>query len=157
MSNYKTKPNDLTPHWVFFSVFLCTIIIINIACHTVVSEIQVSMDEERRIFIRTIFYIISLILFPLANLMRHILLRLNQTMPGNNSAKNRYFMTTVITLSMVEIVVFFGLIMFILGDGYNTLYIFTALAFLGIFLHRPKKLEYNQIVDALKIKQLQNP
>jgi hypothetical protein len=99
----------------------------NLACHIVGSKIQVGMDEEQRIFIRTIFYIIALILFPLANLVRHILLKLNQTMPGNNPAKNRYFMTIAVTLTMVEIVGFFGLIMFIFGDGL-ILFIFLALS-----------------------------
>jgi len=37
-----------------------------------------------------------------------------------------------------------------LGDGYNTLYIFTTLGALGIFLHRPREQEYKQIIAALK-------
>jgi hypothetical protein len=53
----------------------------------------------------------------------------------------------------VEIVGVFGLIMFILGDSYNTLYIFTTLAALGLFLHRPKESDYEQIVDALAQQQ----
>ncbi len=156
MSNHKTKVNELTSHWILLSVFLGMLLITNLACHIVGSEIQVNMDEEQRIFIRTIFYIIALILFPLANLVRHILLRLNQTMTGSNPAKNRYFMTIAVTLTMVEIVGFFGLIMFIFGDGYNTLYIFSVLALLGIFLHRPKKPEYLQIIDAIESKQPHN-
>ncbi|MCF6203210.1 MAG: hypothetical protein L3J59_05985 [Methylococcaceae bacterium] len=156
MSNHKATVNELTSHWVLLSVFLGIIIITNIACHIVGSEIQIGMDEEQRIILRTIFYVISLILFPLANLVRHILLRLNQTMPGNNPAKNRYFITIAVTLTMVESVGFFGLIMFIFGDKYNTLYIFSTLAILGIFLHRPKKLEYLQIIDAINLKQSHN-
>jgi hypothetical protein len=41
--------------------------------------------------------------------------------------------------------------MFILGDSFNTLYIFSGLAFLGFFLQRPKPEEYQSIVEALEI------
>ena len=95
-------------------------------------------------------YVIAIVLFPLVNLVRHILLRLNQTMPGDNPAKNRYLMTTVVTLFLIEVVGFFGFVMFILGDEFNTLYIFSVLGALGVFLHRPRLQEYEQIVDALK-------
>ena len=70
-------------------------------------------------------------------------------MPGNNPAKNRYLMTTIITISLIEVVGFFGFVMFILGDEFNTLYIFSVLGTLGVFLHRPRQQEYNQIVEAL--------
>jgi hypothetical protein len=39
--------------------------------------------------------------------------------------------------------------MFILGDGFNTLYIFSVLAVLGIYLHMPKINEYLAIKAAL--------
>jgi hypothetical protein len=74
-------------------------------------------------------------------------------MPGDSPAKTRYFTTVLVTLMTVEIVGVFGLIMFILGDSYNTLYIFTTLAALGLFLHRPKESDYEQIVDALAQQQ----
>ena len=110
------------------------------------------ISEEQRVFIRTIFYVVAIILFPLVNLVRYVLLRLNQTMPGDNPAKNRYLITIIVTLASIEVVGIFGFVMFILGDDYNTLYIFSTLATLGVFLHRPKQGEYNQIIDALKEK-----
>lgn len=156
MSDYKNNSTDLTLHWFFASLFLCLLIAYNVICHTIGAEIQINMGEDQRIFIKSILYAVAIILFPLTNLLRHILLRLNQTMPGDNPAKNRYFITTVITLLTIEIVGLFGLAMFILGDSYNTLYIFTTLAILGIFLHRPRIEEYNQIIDALRSQQSHN-
>jgi hypothetical protein len=46
----------------------------------------------------------------------------------------------------------FGLILCILGDTINSLYIFSGLAWLGFLLNRPKKSEYQSIVIALNSK-----
>jgi len=156
MSDYKNSSTDLTLHWFFAGLLLCLLIAYNVICHTIGAEIQINIDEGQRIFIKSILYAIAIILFPLTNLLRHILLRLNQTMPGDNPAKNRYLITTVITLMTIEIVGVFGLAMFILGDSYNTLYIFTTLAILGIFLHRPREEEYRHIIDALRSQKPHN-
>jgi len=52
-------------------------------------------------------------------------------------------------MSLVEVVGIFGLVMFIFGDGFNTLYIFTGLSALGLFLYRPKADEYAEIIAAI--------
>jgi hypothetical protein len=153
MSAPKNTPTPFILQWIIIGLFICLLIAYQIICHFFAAEIQVNMDEGQRIFIRSLFYIVAIILFPFATLLRHVLLRLNQTMPGDSSATTRYFTTILVTLMTVEIVGVFGLIMFILGDSYNTLYIFTTLAALGLFLHRPKESDYEQIVDALAQQQ----
>lgn len=150
MTKDKQK-SELTSHWLVACIMLSLLIIYNLICHVMGAEIQINMAEEQRVFIRTILYVVTIALFPFSNLLRHILLRLNHTMPGNNPAKNRYFTTTLFTLLSIEIVGVFGFIMFILGDGYNTLYIFTTLGLLGVFLHRPRENEYSQIIEALRM------
>jgi hypothetical protein len=106
--------------------------------------------------LRTIFYVITILTFPLTNLIRHIQLRLNQTMPISYSrqeaasvAKIRYLVTIIVSMSLIEVIGTFGLIMFVLGDGFNNLYIFTGLSALGLFLYRPKTDEYSEIIDAI--------
>ncbi|MDD2758780.1 MAG: hypothetical protein PHH11_00650 [Methylomonas sp.] len=121
----------------------------NVVCHLWPDDIKINLGEAQRELIRTILYVIAIILFPLTNLMRHVLLRLNQTMPGAKAAERRYFMTVIVTQGMIEPVGLFGLLMFILGDDFNTLYIFTVLGALGIYLHRPKWVELQSIEYAL--------
>jgi Na+/phosphate symporter len=151
MTEQKQLKSELTMHWAMAGIMLSILIIYNIICHIMGAEMQINLAEEDRIFIRTIFYVVAIALFPFSTLLRHILLRLNHTMPGDNPAKNRYLMTTIVTLISIEIVGIFGFVMFFLGDGYNTLYIFTALGTLGIFLHRPREQEYRKIIEALEI------
>jgi hypothetical protein len=64
-------------------------------------------------------------------------------------AKNRYLLTVIVSMALVESIGVFGFVMFILGDNFNTLYIFTGLSVLGLYLYRPKANEYAKIIEAL--------
>jgi hypothetical protein len=64
-------------------------------------------------------------------------------------AKNRYLVTVIVSMALVESIGVFGFVMFILGDNFNTLYIFTGLSVLGLYLYRPKANEYAKIIEAL--------
>jgi hypothetical protein len=141
--------NDLVVHWLFVLAVTLSAAGYVFACQYFGAELQIGVEESSRVLVRTIFYVIAIVLFPLTTLLRHILLRLNQTMPGDTPAAKRYLLTVVVSQSLIEIVAIFGFVMFILGDDYNTLYIFSTMAALGIFLHRPKMVEYLEINKAL--------
>lgn len=130
-------------------MMLVSLLVYVAVCHLYGHELQAPLPEERRVFIRTVFYAIAILAFPITNLIRHIQLRLNQTMPGNKSAKSRYLLTVIVSMMLIEGIGVLGFVMFMLGDDYNTLYIFTGLAVLGLFLYRPKPEEYASIVAAL--------
>jgi hypothetical protein len=68
-------------------------------------------------------------------------------------AKKRYLVTVIVSMSMIESVGIFGFVMFILGDNFNTLYIFSGLSALGLFLYRPKADEYARVVEALSAQK----
>lgn len=131
-------------------IFLITSIIV---AHT--HPIQNPLPEESRIFWRTIFYILTILILPLTKLVRHISFRLNQTMPllendkAINVAKNRYALTVSLSMFSMLLIGSFGSVIFYFGDSFNTLHILTIVAGLGVFLHRPKIQEYQQIQDAL--------
>jgi len=143
------KRHPLTPHWLVCIAMLLLLIIYNLICHFGSDGLRLNLDEPQRVTIRTILYVITIVLFPLTNLIRHILLRLNQTMPGEKTAEQRYLITIIVTQSMIEVVSLFGLLMFMLGDDFNTLYIFSLLGTLGIYLHKTKSTEFQDIVSAL--------
>ena len=146
------EKNELLPHWYVLGTMLVTLLVYVIVCHLYGHELQAPLPEERRVFIRTVFYAIAILAFPATNLIRHIQLRLNQTMPGNKSAKSRYLLTVIVSMLLIEGVGVLGFVMFMLGDDFNTLYIFTGLAVLGLYLYRPKQEEYASIVAALSAR-----
>lgn len=142
--------NDLNPHWMVVIAFTLILSGYVFTCHYFGAEIRINIAESQRVLIRTVLYALAIVIFPVTGLLRYVLLRLNQTMPGDKPAKNRYLVTIIVTQAMIETVAVFGLVMFVLGDDYNTLYIFSSMAALGIFLHRPKMEEYLGIVEALQ-------
>ena len=146
--------SDLILPWVIVGIMLVTVVGLVSVCIIFGDQIQQPLPEAQRVLIRTILYVVAIVTFPMTNLIRHIQLRLNQTMPYSNEAtigvaKKRYLVTVIVSLSLIESVGIFGFVMFILGDNFNSLYIFTGLSALGLFLYRPKVNEYASIVEAL--------
>lgn len=148
--------SDLVLPWVIVGMMLVMLAAYIIICHTLGEQLQQPLQEGQRVLIRTVFYAVAIVTFPLTNLIRHIQLRLNQTMPCSPenrgavaTAKSRYLATVIVSMALVEVVGIFGLVMFVFGDDFNTLYIFTGLSALGLFLYRPKVDEYSEIIDAI--------
>jgi hypothetical protein len=145
----KIEKNDLIPHWFVVGMMFFGLIIYLIICHQFGHELEEPLPESRRLVIRTIFYALAIAAFPVTNLIRHIQIRLNQTMPSNKSVKSRYLLTIIVSMTLVEAIGILGFVMFMIGDDFNTLYIFTGLSALGLYLYRPKEEEYAQIIEAL--------
>lgn len=152
--------SDLILPWVIVGMMLAMLAAYIIICHTLSEQLQHPLPETQRVLVRTLFYSLAIVTFPLTNLIRHIQLRLNQTMPCSPTphgtvavAKNRYLVTVIVSMALVETVGIFGLVMFMLGDGFNTLYIFTGLSALGLFLYRPKVDEYSEIIEAISAQK----
>jgi hypothetical protein len=140
--------SDLILPWMVVVMMLVMLVAYVVVCHLFGEQLQQTLPQNQRELIRTILYTIAIVTFPLTNLIRHIQLRLNQTMPGDAPSKSRYLLTVTVSMVLIESVGIFGFIMFILGDDFNTLYIFTGLSALGMFLYRPKPDEYYDIIEA---------
>lgn len=154
--------SDLVLPWIIVGIMLATVVALVSACIIFGDQIQQPLPETQRVLIRTILYVVAIVTFPMTNLLRHIQLRLNQTMPYSNGvpvsvAKKRYLVTVIVSMSLLESVGIFGFVMFILGDNFNTLYIFSGLSALGLFLYRPKMHEYASVIEALTAQNMGLP
>ena len=144
--------SDLLMAGVIRALALMSLIALVVICHTYGNKIQLGMDEQQRIFIRTILYIVAITTFPVMKFMRHVLLRLNQTAKGNKTAKSRYLVTIFVSMTVAVSIGIYGFAMFVLGDSFNTLYIFTLLSALAMYLYRPKIEEYQAIIESIATK-----
>lgn len=145
MTNNKFKTNS-TPIWVIVGVMYFIQSIYILLAHFLQQSLQQTpMMAESREMLRSIFYLIAIITFPLTNLIRHIQLQLNQTIVSDKPLNKRYLMTVMVSQIIMLLMGSLGFIIFILGDDFNSLYIFSFLAFLGFFLHRPKEDEYQNL------------
>lgn len=147
--------NHLISHW-FITGFVLFLLSSEFTfVHIYGVEWQQPLEESERIFWRTAFYIVVILLLPLTNLVRHIFLRLNQTMPlieKNNIekiAQKRYLLTVLVSQCVMIFIGFLGIMILYFGDSFNTFHILTGLAMMGALLYRPKNEEYRQIVGAL--------
>ncbi len=155
--DHESLKADLKLPWLIVGIMLVMLLTYIVICFIFGTELQEPLPEITRVKIRTALYIIAIVTFPMTNLLRHIQLRLNQTMPLTHlayriEAKKRYLLTVIVSMTLVESIGAYGFVLFMLGDGKNNLIIFTALSALGLFLYRPKLHEYSQIVESLAIK-----
>ena len=146
---------DFKAHWAVCALMLLLLLAYNVFCLLWADDIRWHLDEPKRVLLRSIAYALAIALFPLTNLLRHILLRLNQTMPGQKSASRRYLTTIIVAQLLLHGVASFGALLYWLGDDRNTLFIFTGLGVLAVFLHKPKTAEYWAIVESLAAKSQQ--
>ncbi len=159
------KHTELTFPYALTGIVLIAVLTGFAICYNLGDALPQPLPETQRVLLRTVCYILAILLFPLTNLLRHVFIRLNQTMPfaktdGNikpyhDEAKKRYLLTNVISLALIGSVAIFGFVLFIYGDGFNTLNIFTGLTVLGLFLYRPKLDEYVSIINALAAQHLE--
>ncbi|MBT3813674.1 MAG: hypothetical protein HON51_03715 [Gammaproteobacteria bacterium] len=141
--------SDLLMAGVVRGVTLISLIALVAICQIYGAKIQIGMDEQSRVFIRTVLYIVAITTFPAMKFIRHVLLRLNQTTKGNRPAKSRYLVTIIISMLVAISIGIYGFAMFVLGDSYNTLYIFAILSALAMYIYKPKVEEYQTIVESL--------
>jgi membrane protein implicated in regulation of membrane protease activity len=60
--------------------------------------------------------------------------------------------TIIISMSVAISIGIYGFAMFVLGDSYNTLYIFAILSALAMYIYKPKVEEYQAIVESVAAK-----
>ncbi len=135
--------------WILLGLVLLTLATYIFTSYYFGPQIRSVIDEQQRILIRSVLYVLAIATFPLTNLIRFIMVRLNQTMPGKSTVRQRYFGTLLVSMVFASTIGIYGFIMFILGDNYNTLYIFCSLSALAVYLYRPKIAEYHSIAEAL--------
>ncbi len=112
-------------------------------------QYRLETSESPPVFLRSMLYLATITTFPLSNLLRHMMIRLNETMPGSVSAKSRYSKTILISMLIANSIGCYGVLLYLWGDTINTLYIFSSLSALALWLYRPKPQEYQQIIEAL--------
>jgi len=150
MRNRQQLQADLLLPWFILAGMVLMLAGMVLVCEFAAEQIRTVVPAGPPVLIRTILYGVAIVTFPITNLLRYIMVRLNQTMPGDKPARSRYLKTVLVSLSLAESPGIYGLLLFVLGDDYNTLYIFSLLSLLAVFLYRPKLDEYQSIVEALE-------
>ena len=62
----------------------------------------------------------------------------------------KYTTALIVSLTLSESIGIYGLVLFFLGDGFQTLYILTGISALAIYFHRPKREELETLAIAMR-------
>lgn len=144
--------SDLLSSGIVRAVGLMSLIALVAISHLYADKIQIGVDEQQRVVIRTLLYVVAILTFPVMKFIRHVMLRLNLTMSSDKSPRFRYMLTIIVSMLVSGSIGVYGFVMFILGDGYNTLYIFVMLSALAMFIYKPDPQEYKALVESLEEK-----
>lgn len=85
----------------------------------------------------------------------------NALQPGPHSNQPtflaKYATALIVSLALSEGIGICGVVLFLLGDGFQTLYIFTGISALAIYFHRPKKEELEALAIAMQTEETPTP
>ena len=101
----------------------------------------------------------------LAFYLRKRMLRASTEVPAGNTpmssdqpkALAKYTTAVIISLALSECIGVYGLLLFLLGDAYQTLYIFIGAAAAAMFYFRPKREELADLAMAMHGGEMQPP
>lgn len=96
--------------------------------------------------LRTMFYCIAILLFPLMRLYRHRLLFRPSDKEFNPRQLAHRFKTRVfVSLLLAELILCLGLTLCLLGDHIFSFYLLTGLSLLAMVIYRPQANELNEL------------
>jgi len=59
----------------------------------------------------------------------------------------------IVSLALSESIGIYGLVLFLLGDSFQTLYIFISISALAMFFYRPKREDLETLAIAMQTKE----
>ncbi len=96
--------------------------------------------------IRTIFYCIAILLFPLMRLYRHrLLVRPSDKQFNPHQLAHRFKTRVFVSLLFAELILILGLILCCLGDHKFSFYLLAGLSILAMIIYRPQASELSEL------------
>jgi F0F1-type ATP synthase membrane subunit c/vacuolar-type H+-ATPase subunit K len=152
-----TVESQLFVMWIIWGAMVGSLIIYIVVCHLIGDQIQQPIGPEYPLtLLRNILFGISLVSLIVTHFIRNFLLRtpsgspgiVSKTQPSANEPANshaKYTTAMIISLALCESVGIYGLILFFLGDGLQTMYTFMVISAAGMFYYRPKREELEEL------------
>ncbi|MEE9344495.1 MAG: hypothetical protein V3U88_02695 [Methylococcales bacterium] len=96
--------------------------------------------------LRTIFYCIAIVLFPLIRLYRYRpLIRVSETSVELQQLSQRFKRRVIVCLIAAQLTLWLGLLLCLLGDDPASFYLLASLSLLSIAIYRPQASELNEL------------
>ena len=160
----RANQNQLSVLWIIWGAMVVTLCIYVLICHLVGDGIRQSVDLDFPLGLpRNILYGVGIFTLFLAHFLRRFILAPRSDGSGSMSLKppplkdqptviGKYTSALLLSLALSESIGIYGLVLFFLGDSFQTLYIFIGISALGMFHYRPKQDEIEKLAVAMQTK-----
>ena len=152
----------MRPLWVIWALMFGSLCIYIFICHQLGDEFRGNVGSNFPIgTFKNILYIAVIVTIFLTYFFRKFMLSRNL---GQSEVKTpnlklfssqapflaKYTTAMIISLALSESIGIYGLILFFLGDNYQTLYIFIGISALSMYYYRPKREEIEKLSMAME-------
>jgi F0F1-type ATP synthase membrane subunit c/vacuolar-type H+-ATPase subunit K len=152
-SRNETIEKKLLVMWIIWGAIVGSLVIYILACHLLGDQIRQHMGPDFPLkLMRNILFGVGIVTLIAIRFIRRFILGKPFGGPGSVSAAPpsspdqptvyaKYTTAMIISLALCESIGIYGLVMFFLGDSFQTLYTFIVISAAGMFYYRPKKEE----------------
>ena len=164
-----TNEKTLRILWIIWVAMVGSLLMYVFICYQFGEEIRRNIDHHIPVsLLRNIFYMIAVITLFLTHFLKRLMLsgtsrasssKALQSSPHSNQPPflAKYATALIVSLALSESTGIYGVVLFLLGDGFQTLYTFTAISGLEIYFHRPKKEELEALASAMQTGETPTP
>jgi len=151
--------------WIIWAAIMGSLFIYVFICHQFGDEIRGNMSQNFPIpLLRNILYGIAAITLFLTHFFKRFMLAGTSSgflskafksgpRPNQPAFLAKYTIALIVSLALSESIGIYGLVLFFLGDGFQTLYTFTGISALAIYFHRPKREELETLAIAMQTEE----
>ena len=160
VSETKENENRLLVLWIIWGGIFGFLFIYALVCHLWGVKIQQNMGPNFPLdLMRNVLYGVAISTLILTHFLRKFLLAgrssgstsmsLNPPAPSSQASPNgKYAVAMLLSLALSESIGVYGLVLFLVGESFRTLYIFLGISALAMFLYRPKREELESLAMA---------
>jgi len=161
----KAIEKGLLTLWIIWAAIMGSLLIYVFICHQFGDEIRGNMSQNFPIpLVRNILYGIAFITLFLTHFFKRFLLAGTSSGTLSKSLKSgphsnqppflaKYTTALIVSLALSESIGIYGLVLFLLGDGFQTLYMFIGISALAIYVHRPKREEIETLAVTMQTEE----
>jgi len=148
-----TVENKLLVMWIIWGAMVGSLVIYIVICYLIGDQIRRPMGPGfPLVLLRNILFGIGIVALIASHFIRKFILGKPSGGPGpvttsqpspQDPAKTyaKYTIAIIISLALCESVGIYGLVLFFLGDSFQTMYTFMIISAVGMFYYRPKREE----------------
>jgi F0F1-type ATP synthase membrane subunit c/vacuolar-type H+-ATPase subunit K len=158
--------NQLLVLWIIWGAMVVSLGLYVLVCHLVIDGIRQSVDSDFTFaMLRNILYGMAIVTLFGAHFVRKFILAPRVGGSENMSSKQqpppvkdpsqlmgKYTIAMLLSLALSEMIGIFGMVLFFLGDSFQTLYSFIGISVLGMFHYRPRQNEIDKLLAAIQTR-----